>query len=152
MESPRESEQFLRTIIATGPECVKVVDSKGELLAMNKVGLDMLEAETHDAINQYTLLDFIVCQYRDSFTALHKRVISGESASLEYEKIMGLKGARRCTIKAAEMCSCRPSPATSLGASMPKKCRRLWKNCERLINSSLHRVVLAFIRILLAGS
>lgn len=30
-----------------------------------------------------------------------------------------------------------------------EKCRRLWKNCERLLNSSLHMVVLAFIRILL---
>lgn len=33
-----------------------------------------------------------------------------------------------------------------------EKCRRLWKNCERLLNSSLHRVVLAFIRILLNRS
>lgn len=32
------------------------------------------------------------------------------------------------------------------------KCRRLWKNCERLLNSSLHMVVLAFIRILLNRS
>lgn len=33
-----------------------------------------------------------------------------------------------------------------------EKCRRLWKNCERLLNSSLHMVVLAFIRILLNRS
>jgi len=30
-----------------------------------------------------------------------------------------------------------------------EKCRRLWKNCERKINTSLQMVVLAFIRILL---
>ncbi len=30
-----------------------------------------------------------------------------------------------------------------------EKCRRLWKNCERKINSSLQFVVLAFIAILL---
>lgn len=30
-----------------------------------------------------------------------------------------------------------------------EKCRRLWKNCERKINTSLHMVVLAFIRLLL---
>ena len=29
------------------------------------------------------------------------------------------------------------------------KCRRLWKNCEKLINSSLHMVTLAFLRLLL---
>lgn len=29
-----------------------------------------------------------------------------------------------------------------------EKCRRLWKNCERKINTSLQMVVLAFIRLL----
>ena len=29
------------------------------------------------------------------------------------------------------------------------KCRRLWKNCERHLNTSLHMVVLAFISLLL---
>jgi len=29
-----------------------------------------------------------------------------------------------------------------------EKCRRLWKNCERKLNTSLQMVVLAFIRIL----
>lgn len=32
------------------------------------------------------------------------------------------------------------------------KCRRLWKNCEKTLNSSLHRVNLAFLRLLLVGS
>ena len=30
-----------------------------------------------------------------------------------------------------------------------EKCRRLWKNCERKINSSMQFVVLAFVAILL---
>ena len=30
-----------------------------------------------------------------------------------------------------------------------EKCRRLWKNCERKINTSLQMVVLAFIRLLM---
>lgn len=29
-----------------------------------------------------------------------------------------------------------------------EKCRRLWKNCERKLNTSLQMVILAFIRIL----
>jgi len=33
-----------------------------------------------------------------------------------------------------------------------EKCRRLWKNCERKINSSLHFIILAFISILLKRS
>jgi len=30
-----------------------------------------------------------------------------------------------------------------------EKCRRLWKNCERKINTSLQMVVMAFLRIIL---
>ena len=30
-----------------------------------------------------------------------------------------------------------------------EKCRRLWKNCERLINISMHMVILAFISLIL---
>ncbi|MBM3943541.1 MAG: transposase, partial [SAR202 cluster bacterium] len=30
-----------------------------------------------------------------------------------------------------------------------EKCRRLWKNCERDLNTSLHMVVLAFAVLLL---
>jgi len=30
-----------------------------------------------------------------------------------------------------------------------EKCRRLWKNCERKINTSLQMVVLAFVALLL---
>ncbi len=33
-----------------------------------------------------------------------------------------------------------------------EKCRRLWKNCERLVSSSLAIMQLAFIRILLRKS
>lgn len=30
-----------------------------------------------------------------------------------------------------------------------EKCRRLWKNCERKLNTSLNRVILAFVTLLL---
>jgi transposase len=30
-----------------------------------------------------------------------------------------------------------------------EKCRRLWKNCERLMNTSLHMVILAFVTLIL---
>lgn len=33
-----------------------------------------------------------------------------------------------------------------------EKCRRLWKNCERKINTSLHMVVLAFLALILKRS
>lgn len=54
------SEQQLRTIFETEPECVKVVNEKGVILAMNKAGLVMLEANSLAEVQVRTLLDFIV--------------------------------------------------------------------------------------------
>ena len=93
-QSLQESEQFLRTIIDTEPECVKVVDHKGQLLSMNAAGLRMLEADTLEAAKQYSLLNFVLPEYRKGFIALHKRVIGGKSGTFEFE-VEGLKGARR---------------------------------------------------------
>lgn len=33
-----------------------------------------------------------------------------------------------------------------------EKCRRLWKNCERKLNTSLHMIVICFIRLVLNRS
>jgi diguanylate cyclase (GGDEF)-like protein/PAS domain S-box-containing protein len=89
-----ESERRLRTIIETEPECVKVVGPLGHLLEMNAAGLAMLEADSLGEAQQYTLIDYILPQYHDAFRALHKRVILGESGTLEFE-VRGLRGTRR---------------------------------------------------------
>ena len=93
-QSLQENEQFLQTIIETEPECVKVVDHKGNLLSMNAAGLKMLEADTLEAAKQCSLLNFVLPGYRDAFIALHKRVIGGETGTLEFE-VEGLRGTRR---------------------------------------------------------
>ncbi|MFA6053037.1 MAG: EAL domain-containing protein [Methylobacter sp.] len=90
----RESEQQLRTIIETEPECVKLIDRDGRLLKMNAAGLAMLEADSVAEVQQHTLISFILPEYRASFTALNKRVMSGESGIVDFE-VMGLKGTRR---------------------------------------------------------
>ncbi|MEO8343759.1 MAG: diguanylate cyclase, partial [Gallionella sp.] len=88
------SEQRLRTIIETEPECVKVVDPLGHLVEMNAAGLAMLEADSLSEAQQHTLIDYILPQYNDAFRALHKRVMLGESGTLEFE-VLGLRGTRR---------------------------------------------------------
>ncbi len=93
-EALRENEERLRTIIETEPECVKIVDRDGQLLEMNAAGLAMLEAESLSKVQQHTLVNFILPEYRASFEALHKRVMSGENGVLEFE-VMGLMGTRR---------------------------------------------------------
>lgn len=90
----RESEQRLRTIIETEPECVKVLDSSGQLLEMNPAGLAMLEADSLEEAQQRKLTTFIMPAYRASFEALHRRALQNQSGMLEFE-IEGLKGTRR---------------------------------------------------------
>jgi two-component system, NarL family, sensor histidine kinase UhpB len=90
----RESESRLRTIIASEPECVKVVDPQGRLLEMNPAGLGMIEAENIDQVRGHPVIDLIASEYRAEFAALHGRVIAGESGTLQFEMI-GLKGTRR---------------------------------------------------------
>lgn len=90
----RASEQRLRTIIETEPECIKVIDSRGQLIEMNQAGLAMLEADTLAEAQQQPLGQYLLPKYRKSFLLLHKRVMQGEKGALIFE-IRGLKGTRR---------------------------------------------------------
>lgn len=93
-EEFRESEQRLRTILDTGPDCIKIIGQKGELLDMNPAGLEMIEADEFEQVRGKLLLDLVLPEYQSDFAALTKRVLNGEEASLEFE-IEGLKGNRR---------------------------------------------------------
>lgn len=90
----RASEQHLRTIIETEPECIKVVDEEGRLLQMNAAGLAMLEADSLAEAQRQKLSNYILPAYRKAFSALHQRVMAGESGHLTFE-IVGLKGTQR---------------------------------------------------------
>ena len=90
----RASEQHLRTIISTEPECVKIIAADGQLLEMNPAGLAMLEISSLEEAQQHNLLDFILPDYQLAFINLHQRVMAGASGMLEFE-IRGLKGSYR---------------------------------------------------------
>src|SRR5690349_13692940 len=53
----RRTENRLRTIIETEPECVKLVDQQGRLLEMNPAGLAMIEADTIDVVRGRQIVD-----------------------------------------------------------------------------------------------
>jgi PAS domain S-box-containing protein len=90
----RASEARLRTLVATEPECVKVVDRNGALLEMNAAGLAMLEAKSLEEARTHGIVNFICPEHRASFSALHRRVINGERGELEFQ-IVGLHGTHR---------------------------------------------------------
>lgn len=89
-----ESEWKLRTIIATEPECVKVLAPDGTLKQMNRAGLDMIEADSEEQVIGRKVVEIVAPPYREAFLALNERVNRGESGSLEFE-IVGLKGGHR---------------------------------------------------------
>ncbi|OIR11065.1 cyclic di-GMP phosphodiesterase Gmr [mine drainage metagenome] len=93
-KSLQESEKRLRSIIETEPECIKVVDARGQLVEMNAAGLAMLEADSLAEAQQKNLLSYIHPDDRAAFTNLHRKVVGGESGKLEF-RVTGLKGAAR---------------------------------------------------------
>ena len=89
-----ESEAHLRTIIENEPECIKIVDSSGRLIQMNKAGLAMIEADSLEQVAGRQVLDLIAPEYREAYAQMHERVLTGESIEMEFE-VLGLKGGRR---------------------------------------------------------
>src|SRR6266545_5606686 len=89
-----DSQERLRAIIDSEPDCVKLVDAAGRLLEMNPAGLAMIEASSLDDVRGQPIISIIVPEHRNAFSDLHSRVFRGESGTLEFE-IVGLKGCRR---------------------------------------------------------
>lgn len=90
----REREVRLRAIIEAEPECVKLVSAAGMLLEMNPAGLAMIEADSLSQVAGQPILDLVAPADRRAFGDLHKRVMRGETGTLEFE-VVGLKGTRR---------------------------------------------------------
>ncbi|MBI3850837.1 MAG: PAS domain S-box protein [Verrucomicrobia bacterium] len=89
-----ESENRLRTIIETQPECVKLLARDGTLLEMNPAGLAMLEATSVEDVVGHSVFPIIAPEHQRNFRALLDAVFRGESSRLEFE-VIGLKGTRR---------------------------------------------------------
>lgn len=90
----QESESFLRTVINSEPECIKIVDEHGLLMQMNPAGLAMIEADSEAQVVGRPVLGVIAPEYRTAFAEMHKRVLAGEAMQLKFE-VQGLKGGRR---------------------------------------------------------
>lgn len=88
------SENRLRAIIDYTPECIKVINSKGELVEMNASGLAMLEANTIEDVTSKSLINFVLPNYKEAFRDLLINCIAGKRGNLEFE-IQGLKGTKR---------------------------------------------------------
>lgn len=93
-EALRLSEQHVKSIIETSPECVKLIDENGILLQINAAGLAMIEADNvHEVLGQ-CVYPIVAESHREAFRTMNERVCRGQKESLEFE-VVGLRGARR---------------------------------------------------------
>ncbi len=90
----RASEERWRLIIATEPECVKLLGPDGALLQMNPAGLKIIEADSFEQVANRCVYPLIVPEYRAQFQELIERVFRGESGILEFQ-LLGIKGTTR---------------------------------------------------------
>jgi len=88
------TEDRLRAIFETTPECIKIVAPDGTLLHMNPAGLAMIEAESAAAVEGAPIFDLISPADREGWRACHKRICGGERLSWRFE-IVGLQGTCR---------------------------------------------------------
>ena len=93
-EKLARSENLLRTIIESEPECVKQIDREGKLLEMNPAGLAMIEADSLEEVRGHSVYPLINPQHRSAYVRLTESVFEGKSGRLEFE-ITGLKGSSR---------------------------------------------------------
>jgi PAS domain S-box-containing protein len=90
----RESQELLRAIVETTPECVKIVARDGRLLHMNSVGLGIVEAEDEKSVVGRRVLDLVAPEHHEIWRAHHERVCKGERLTWEFD-IIALRGTRR---------------------------------------------------------
>lgn len=93
-ERLKESEEQLRMILESEPECVKTVDRNCKLLHMNPAGLRMIQADSMAEVRGADVLGIVEPEYREVFADLNRRVFKGETVTAEFQ-IRGLKGTRR---------------------------------------------------------
>ena len=87
------SERFLNTIIETEPDCLSLLDAKGNLLMMNRAGLDMIQAASFEEVKERCFYPLIALEYRADFEKLVADVFRGENGSLQFA-LLGLNGRR----------------------------------------------------------
>ena len=93
-EALRRSEGRLRALIELEPECVEIIGPDGDLLEINRAGLDMLEVETLAQAREHGMVGFVIPAHRDAFLALHASVMAGKRGALDFDMV-GAEGTRR---------------------------------------------------------
>jgi PAS domain S-box-containing protein len=93
-EGPRDGSEFLRAVIETSRDCIKVVAKDGRLMGINRAGLTMIEADSWKSVAHACAFELIAAEHKEAWRANHLRVCDGENLAWEFD-LIGLKGGRR---------------------------------------------------------
>ena len=86
-----DKQNFLRTIIQTEPECVKLLSSDGLVMDINPAGASLVDAGSTDELLGTCIYNVVVDEDKGQYRSLTERVFRGESGTLEF-RIVSLKG------------------------------------------------------------
>ena len=84
----------LSRIINTSPSCVKVLNSTGNLVRINKVGVDLMESPDFESINMACIYDVVHPNDKEKFIKFNNHICNGGTGSMIY-RISTLKGNER---------------------------------------------------------
>ena len=91
-----ESENRLRTILNTDPECIKLLGPNCELFEINKAGLEMIEIDDFESIKGNSILDFVVDSFKDEAAKMIRDAFEGKSGLIEFEMMTAKGNTRWC--------------------------------------------------------
>ena len=92
-----EQSRYLRAVLDTTPECIKVVGRDGSLLDVNSAGLTLIEAPSLDAIAGHCVYPLVVERDRDAVRRAIEGACDGESSLMEFEIVT--LGGRHCLME-----------------------------------------------------
>ena len=90
IEEKERAETTLRSI----SDAVSTIDETGKLKQINPAGLAMLEAGSPASLIGQPMVERVAPEYRAEYMDLHRRVLAGQTAQMQYEAV-GLRGGRR---------------------------------------------------------
>jgi len=136
------SDDLLRAVTETSPECIKVVASDGRLLQMNPAGLAMIDADSWQSVEHASTLDLVAPEHQSMWLANHQRVCAGETRVWEFD-IVGLKGIRRKMETHASPLALSDGSTGQLAISRDVTERNKARDAQRRLNAELEERIRA---------
>lgn len=85
----RKSEEKYRTLVESSPYCIHQIDAHGDLISMNRAGLDMIGESKEEAIVGVPYLSAVCEADRPRIAELMRRAYRGEPSEFEFRGAVG---------------------------------------------------------------